>query len=790
MGYLRAISKRSLGGTVVEHIECTKFSHGQSNPTFLVSINGGERELVLRKKPPPPILPSAHAIEREYEVLCCLFPLGFPVPEPIALCKEAHVLGTPFYLMSFVKGEIYKYSDLRDVDDEHGRREIYFEMARVLARLHSIDPSRVGLRRYGRAEGYVGRQIDIWNRQYMKSQLDGEQGVALGVKMRQLCHVLQRHEATMKGRQTPSASCLAHGDFRLDNLVYDQSTRKVVAVLDWELSTLGDPFCDLAYSCLPYYIPHNAIPQLALPQNPPLTGIPSIDEYIQVYCHERGIERPGNADWNFYVSLSLFRLTSILAGVRARARQGNASSSEAAVLASEDNISALAQIALRLMGDRTSSFDDYMFHSGSIYMGESSLEEKSLLERLMIFMRAKVLPAECILTEHAASDKRWSIHPLQEELKVEAKRQGLWNLWIAPDLAEKIGSFLQSMSLSEDERILLAGPKLTNASYAKFAEVMGYSVWASEIFNCSAPDTGNMEVLARYGNIPQQKKWLLPLLRGDVRSCFAMTEQNVASSDATNIQSSIHFDQGSNEYILNGKKWWISGACDPRCKVAIFMGKTTCHGPVHKQQSMILVPMPNENIINIKPLTVFGYDDAPHGHAEMEFDNVRVPKENVILGEGRGFEIAQGRLGPGRLHHCMRLLGMGERAIFLCLDRIHERKSFGKRFYEHQLIRADLARCRVDLDAARLVVHNAAAALDAVGSKAARSTISIAKVYTPSAVLAVVDRVIQIFGGAGVSDKFPLASIWSAARTLRLADGPDNVHLETIAKMEIRKASL
>lgn len=790
MGYLRTISEPSLGGIAVEHVECTKFPHGQSNPTFSVSINGGERQLVLRKKPPPPILPSAHAIEREYQVLCCLFPLGFPVPEPVAFCNEPHVLGTPFYLMSFVKGKIYKYSDLRDVDEEHGRREIYFEMARVLARLHSIDPSRVGLRRYGRADGYTGRQIDVWNRQFMKSQRDGDQGGAIGVMMRQLCNLLRQHEATRKGRQTPSVSYLAHGDFRLDNLIFDPSTTKVVAVLDWELSTLGDPFCDLAYSCLPYYIPHDAIPQLSLPKNPRLAGIPSIDEYIQLYCHERGIQRPGDADWNFYVSLSLFRLASILAGVRARAQQGNASSDEASSLASEKNISALAQIALSLMGNRASSFDHYVFPSDSIYMRKSSIEEQRLLEKLMTFMRAKVLPVESMLMEHVASDKRWSIHPAQEELKVEAKKQGLWNLWIAPDLAEEIDSFLRSMPVSEEERILLAGPKLTNASYAKFAEVMGHSVWASEIFNCSAPDTGNMEVLARYGNISQQQQWLLPLLRGDVRSCFAMTEQNVASSDATNIQSSIYFDQRSNEYVLNGLKWWISGACDPRCRVAIFMGKTTFNGPVHKQQSMVLVPMPNDNIVNIKALTVFGYDDAPHGHAEMEFKGVRVPKENIILGEGRGFEIAQGRLGPGRLHHCMRLLGMGERATCLCLDRIHERKSFGKMFYEHQLIRADLARCRIDLDAARLVVHNAAAALDAIGSKAARSAISIAKFHTPSAVLGVVDRIIQIFGGAGVSDKFPLASIWSAARTLRLADGPDNVHLETIAKMEIRKASL
>ena len=768
----------------VDAVECLKFSHGQSNPTYLVTVNGHER-MVLRKKPPPPILPSAHAIEREYRVLSALHRAEYPVPKPLHFCSDTNIWGTPFYLMSFVQGRVFQSCDLPDVS-VHTRKMVYTQMVQTLARLHSIDPVKVGLGNYGRAPGYLSRQVELWNIQFSKSRIDRTS--SLDAKMQQLYGMLKQYAAKVEQKDGQQTGCIVHGDYRLDNLVFDGQSFRLLGVLDWELSTLGDPMADVAYNCLPYYIPRRAIPQMSLSQPLP-AGIPGMEEYLKLYCTERKIDVPSEQDWNFYVSLSLFRLSSILAGVHARARQGNASSGDAAQLATINNVLALVDTALSLMSviERCKvplKFPDLFLG------GEISGDAKLILHKLKAFMRTRVLPSEGILNTHASSKDRWTIHPLQESLKAEAQSNGLWNLWISPDLSKHIGRVVQLCARSDAEQRLLVGPGLSNVEYGMCAEIMGYSPWASELFNCSAPDTGNMEVLARYGTVDQQATWLMPLLRGDIRSCFAMTEPRVASSDATNIQSSIKHDPESDEYVLHGYKCWISGACDPRCRLAIFMGKTSFSGPVHKQQSMILVPLPSDRVKDVRPLTVFGYDDAPHGHAEMTFDNVQVPRQNILLGEGRGFEIAQGRLGPGRLHHCMRLLGMGQRTIELCLQRIQDRHAFGKRFDQHQTIREEIARCRLHLDAARLVVFNAASALDRLEAKQARLQISEAKVYTPKVVLGILDATIQIFGGAGVSDHVPLASMYSAARTLRLADGPDNVHLETIAKVEIRRASL
>jgi acyl-CoA dehydrogenase len=768
----------------VDVVECLKFSHGQSNPTYLVTVNGRER-MVLRKKPPPPILPSAHAIEREYRVLSALHRVQYPVPKPLHFCSDTKIMGTPFYLMSFVQGRVFESCDLPGVS-VHTRKIMYTQMAQALARLHSIDPASVGLGDYGRAPGYLSRQVQVWNTQFSKSRIDRTS--SLHGKMQHLYAMLRQYAAKLEEKDGQPGGCIVHGDYRMDNLVFDEQSSRLLGVLDWELSTLGDPMADIAYNCLPYYIPRRAIPQMSLPQPLP-AGIPDMEEYLKMYCIERNIDLPSEQDWRFYVSLSLFRLSSILAGVHARAQLGNASSGDAAQLATIDNLLALVDTALSLMSV-TEGYTRQLDFSFLYLGGEISEDAEIILGKLKAFMRTRVLPSEAILNAHASSGDRWTIHPMQESLKAEAQSEGLWNLWISSDLSKHISRVVQVCARSDAERRLLLGPGLSNVEYGMCAEIMGYSPWASEIFNCSAPDTGNMEVLARYGTSDQQARWLMPLLRGDIRSCFAMTEPRVASSDATNIQSSIKYDSKTDEYVLHGCKWWISGACDPRCRLAIFMGKTSFSGPVHKQQSMILVPLPSDSVKVLKPLTVFGYDDAPHGHAEMTFDNVRVPKQNILLGEGRGFDIAQGRLGPGRLHHCMRLLGMGQRTIELCLQRIQDRHAFGRRFDQHQTIREEIARCRLHLDAARLVVFNAASALDRVEAKKARLQISEAKVYTPKVVLGILDAAIQIFGGAGVSDHVPLASMYSAARTLRLADGPDNVHLETIAKVEIRRASL
>lgn len=389
----------------------------------------------------------------------------------------------------------------------------------------------------------------------------------------------------------------------------------------------------------------------------------------------------------------------------------------------------------------------------------------TLRERLFAFMTDCVYPAEA--DWFAALDEsrsRWIVPPVIEDLKSQAQDAALWNLFL-PD--------------SE------YGGGLTNLEYAPLAEIMGRSPIASEACNCSAPDTGNMEVLVRYGTPAQKKQWLLPLLRGEIRSAFAMTEPDVASSDATNIQSTI--EKNGDDCIVNGRKWWISGAMDPRCKILIFMGKTDPDADRHSQQSMILVPMDTPGVKVVRPLTVYGYDDAPHGHAEMLFENVRVPAANLLLGEGRGFEIAQGRLGPGRIHHCMRLIGLAERSLENLCRRAERRVAFGKPLAEQGVVREAIAESRIEIDQARLLTLKAADRMDKVGNKAARAEIAMIKVVAPSMALRVIDRAVQVHGAAGVSADFGLAAAWAGARTLRLADGPDEVHRAAIAKLELTR---
>jgi acyl-CoA dehydrogenase len=394
---------------------------------------------------------------------------------------------------------------------------------------------------------------------------------------------------------------------------------------------------------------------------------------------------------------------------------------------------------------------------------EPSARVKELHERLTAFMESSIYPNESIYQEQIQA-QRWQPPAIVEALKAKAQAAGLWNLF-----------------LPKSEY----GAGLTNLEYAPLCEIMGRSVLAPEVFNCSAPDTGNMEVLVRYGTAEQKERWLKPLLAGTVRSCFAMTEPDVASSDATNIRASIVRDGG--DYVLNGRKWWISGAGDPRCKVCIFMGKTDPAAATHRQQSMILVPMETPGITVKRMLTVFGYDDAPHGHAEIVFENVRVPASNLLLGEGRGFEIAQGRLGPGRIHHCMRLVGLAERALEAMCRRVKTRTAFGKVLAEQGTIRADIANSRMEIEQARLLTLKAAYLMDTVGNKQARGEIAAIKVVAPSMALRVIDRAMQAHGAAGVSGDFGLAYAWAMARPLRFADGPDEVHRETLARLELAK---
>ena len=389
---------------------------------------------------------------------------------------------------------------------------------------------------------------------------------------------------------------------------------------------------------------------------------------------------------------------------------------------------------------------------------------KDLQKRVAGFMDEHVYPNEASYHEHCIGPNKWEPVPVIEELKPKARAAGLWNLF-----------------LPESGR----GAGLTNLEYAPLCEIMGRSTMGPEVFNCSAPDTGNMEVLERYASAELKERWLKPLLAGEIRSCFAMTEPRVASSDATNIESSIARD--GDHYVINGLKWWSSGAGDPRCKVSIFMGKTDPAAPRYKQQSMIVVPMDAPGVTKKRMLTVFGYDHAPHGHGEVLYENVRVPAGNLLLGEGRGFEIAQGRLGPGRIHHCMRLIGVAERALEAMCQRVRTRTAFGKTIAEQGTIRADLATSRMEIEQARLLVLKAAYLMDTVGNKVARSEIAMIKVIVPNMALRVIDRAIQAHGAAGVSQDFHLAAAWANSRTLRLADGPDEVHTEAVAKFELGK---
>jgi acyl-CoA dehydrogenase len=393
---------------------------------------------------------------------------------------------------------------------------------------------------------------------------------------------------------------------------------------------------------------------------------------------------------------------------------------------------------------------------------------RDLQERITQFMEAHVYPAESLyhkeLDENRRAGDPWQVTRVVEDLKKKAKAADLWNLF-----------------LPHSEH----GAGLTNLEYAPLCEIMGRSHIAPEAFNCSAPDTGNMEVLARYATRAQQERWLVPLLEGRIRSAFAMTEPSVASSDATNIQSSIVRDGDS--YVINGRKWWTSGAGDPRCEILIFMGKTNPEAGRHSQQSMILVPMQTPGVKVLRTLSVFGYDHAPHGHAEVDFVDVRVPVENLLLGEGRGFEIAQGRLGPGRIHHCMRTIGVAERALELMCKRAQSRVAFGKKLSEQGVTLERIAEARIMIDQTRWLVLNAAYMMDTVGNRAAKAEIAMIKVAAPSMTLKVLDWAIQMHGGGGVSDDFPLAALWAGARTLRLADGPDEVHREQIGKLELSR---
>lgn len=720
-----------------------QYSSGQSNPTFLIQTPS--KSYVLRKKPPGSLLPGAHKVDREYGVQKALFSAGFPVPEPLLHCTDTGVIGTEFYLMDHVKGRIFRDLRLPGVSAAE-RAALYVAAVEVLAGLHRIDLSTLGLENYGRGPGYCKRQVTTWTKQYIASA--HKEIPAMDQLSDWLMNNLPANDSEV---------ALVHGDFRVDNLIFHPTEARVIAVLDWELSTTGQPLADLAYLLMPHYWPSQLNLISTMGSLGGVEGIPSPEDLISIYCRCRGI--PASVpQLNFYLALSVFKMAGIAQGIYARHLLGNASAPNAAQFG--HSVAPLAQVGLQIAMSPSSSppADPRLFHQ--------TAKGQAVLQQVKDFMRRHVLPAQEEVTEyyskHASSPQRWSTPQVIVDLKSKAREAGLWNL------------FLPSVS------------GLSQLDYALIAEETGRCLYAPDVFNCQAPDTGNMEVLHMFGSEEQKKRWLQPLLQGDIRSCFCMTEPDVASSDATNMECSLQRD--GDHFIIHGRKWWSSGAGNPDCKVAIVMCRSkSLVDDRHGQHSMILVPLDTPGVDLLRPLTVFGQDDAIHGgHFEIFFDNVRVPASNILLGEGRGFEISQGRLGPGRLHHCMRAVGLAEWALELLCQRAADRQTFGKKLYQHEVVAHWIAECRLAIEQTRLLTLNAAHALDTLGSRAARKQIAMIKVAAARMACKVSDCAIQVHGGAGVSGDFPLAQMYAYARTLRIADGPDEVHLTSIAHLELR----
>ncbi|XP_078488884.1 acyl-CoA dehydrogenase family member 11 [Ciona intestinalis] len=722
-----------------QQMDIKMFKAGQSNPTYYVKY--GETEMVLRKKPPGKLLRGAHQIDREYKVMNALYKVGFPVPRMLSYCKDQSLLGTEFFVMEFLPGRVVSQT-MKGINSSE-RRSCVLSATETLAKLHSYKPSDIGLDGYGKTSGFCSRVLNTWSKQYVSA---AHKEIP---EMKELISWL--------GHQLPhikDESSVIHGDYSLNNVMFHPTEGKVLAVLDWELSTIGHPYADFAYLCMMYHVPpeffilrdasQSDIEQL-------FKDIPTEEELVKYYCKLRGISYP-IPNWNFHLALNFFKLASIVQGVYSRYLKGNASSPYAPIY--EALILPLIQTALKLTKTEPRQNLDMTL--------SPSPKGKEVLEKVKKFLKENCEANEKVYDDYVMSQKDpFCVVPILEEIKIKAKQQGLWNLFL-PDVSG-----------------------LSNVDYAHIAEQLGKSHMNSEALNCSAPDTGNMEVLHMYGSDFQKRKWLQPLLDGKIRSAFCMTEPQVASSDATNMETTITRD--GNSYVVNGRKWWSTGAANPRCTFGIVMGRTGgSNTHKHKSHSMIVVPFDTPGVTRVRNLTVFGYDEAPSGHSEMLFENVRVPLENLILGEGRGFEIAQRRLGPGRIHHCMRSIGLAERCLSLLVERGMQRRPFGKRIVEHEVVQHKIAQCRIAIDQCRLLTLHAAHMMDQFGSKRARKEIAMIKVAAPKMLCQVIDEAIQVYGGAGVSDDFPLAKCYAMARTLRIADGPDEVHLSSIGKLEIR----
>ncbi|XP_006052189.3 acyl-CoA dehydrogenase family member 11 isoform X2 [Bubalus bubalis] len=691
-----------------------QYRSGQSNPTF--HLQKGFQAYVLRKKPPGLLLPKAHKIDREFKVQKALFSVGFPVPKPLLYCSDPSVIGTEFYVMERVQGRIFSDLTVSGVSPAE-RSAIYVSMIQTLAQLHSLTIQSLQLEGYGRGVGYCKRQVSTWTKQY---QAAAHQDIPA---MNQLSDWLMKNLPDNDNEEN-----LIHGDFKLDNIVFHPKESRVIAVLDWELSTIGHPLSDLAHLSMFYFWPRTVSlgnQSHHLQEN---IGIPSMEELISIYCRCRGINS-NLPNWNFFLALSYFKMAGIAQGIYHRYLLGNNASENSFQYANV--VQPLAETGLRLSKRSFSTAFPQTDTTCQLFVQTKTGQE--VLTRVKQFMKQHILPVEkeviefCVQNENSVD--KWKKPLVIDKLKEMAKAEGLWNL------------FLPAVS------------GLTQVDYALIAEETGKCFFAPDIFNCQAPDTGNMEVLHLYGSEKQKQQWLEPLLQGNIASCFCMT-----------------------------------GAGNPKCKIAIVMGRINNNSETrHKQHSMILVPINTPGVEIIRPLTVFGYLDNFHGgHFEIHFNQVRVPATNLILGEGRGFEIAQGRLGPGRIHHCMRTIGLAERALQIMCERANQRVAFKKKLCSHEVVAHWIAESRIAIEEIRLLTLKTAHSIDTLGSAAAKKEIAMIKVAAPRAVCRIIDWAIQVCGGAGISQDYPLAHMYALTRTLRIADGPDEVHLSAVAKMELR----